>query len=124
MVEPSKLFDLQVIGTTVLVIAKSYESPINYLALVEQVLSERAFQGETVVFDSLTHNGFADNRYVQGKIEQNVCNRKSLTVIPESMIDPKILAAAKQFYQSHPSLLQNSVVLENNSAEIVALLAD
>lgn len=88
-----------------LVIATSYENPINHFICNESV--PFLFRGK-IVFDLTLINGKGHNQYAFADVENHKIILQSLTV--SSKVDDNILDISKEFLSLNPDIVERSIL--------------
>ncbi|MEE1328818.1 MAG: type II toxin-antitoxin system RnlB family antitoxin [Oscillospiraceae bacterium] len=88
-----------------LVIATSYVSPISTL---DDVQSDIGNITGDVLFDLTLINGTNSNRYIQGKIERGIFQRKSFKTV--RLIDPEAKSITVDFFRRNASVVDKGTI--------------
>ena len=92
-------------GYGYLIIATSYDSPINNLGEVEAEL--KGYTGK-VIFDLTIINGVDCNRYSEAEVVAGKINRKSFKI--KKTLDDPINEISKMFFQNNTEILEQSTL--------------
>ena len=92
-----------------LIIAKSYENPLDELYLIEKEL--QCDFPTKVVFDLLFVNGNSFNRFIEATYRNNKFDINSIKIAPN--IDSEIISQSTSFYQNNLDLLEYSILSDS-----------
>ena len=91
---------------TCLIFSVDYRSPLEFIEEIETELRSTSLCHK-VIFDLLLSNGMTSNRYFEALFNgSNIVNIKRC-----DKVGTKIKEISNSFYQKNPSLLQNSVLV-------------
>lgn len=94
----------------VLVLSKSYETPLSYLGYIEEDLNTLEFTGK-VLFDLLLCDGNVYNRFAEGYFKDGEIDYSSMRVVDHVEVSDSILHASNSFYKANEDLLERSYIL-------------
>ena len=89
------------------VVATSYENPIDEIEDIEQELNNRKYYGK-ILFDLLLCNGMNSNRYIEMDFDVNYFDITS-SIIIESPTE-NIKKFIYEYFRNRPLLIENSVL--------------
>ena len=87
-----------------LVIAKTYENPINLLLSTETI----KFCHGTIIFDLTLIYGFKSNRYVAAQVSSGKLEISSIK--PIDSIEESIKKISQKYFLTHLNLVENSIL--------------
>ncbi len=103
--EKYSVFEIDHMSNYFLVIANTYENPINDLLCDNYVpFVENGY----VIFDLAIINGINFNRFIQVTVENHRLQEKSIKVISEVPSD--ILEISKKYFETHRDVIQQSTL--------------
>jgi len=88
-----------------LIIATSYDSPINDLEKVETEI--KGYTGK-VVFDLTLINGMNSNRYLEAKVVSGVIDRKSFKI--KKVFDEQMNEISREFFRDNVEFVESSTI--------------
>lgn len=87
------------------VIATSYMSPMSTLDDLQVDLGKMS---GNVLFDMTLINGISSNRYISAQLKQGVFDRKTFKIV-SNITDP-VLEISREFFMTHPSIVDGGVI--------------
>lgn len=88
-----------------LVIANTYENPINDLLCARYV---PFVENGDIIFDLAIINGVNFNRFIQATVENHQLQEQSITVISEA--PQNIIEISKKYFETHKGVIQQSTL--------------
>lgn len=107
-------------GFQAIVTALSYESSLDDLQYIEQVLRELfgSDRHASVIWDLLCTNGLSWNRFLSASFDGRRFDLSSFKALPESEVDEKIIHDQKVFFRESGAL-ENSVLSKEQIKSIL-----
>ena len=107
-------------GFQAIVTALSYESSLDDLQYIEQVLRELfgSDRHASVIWDLLCTNGLSWNRFLSASFDGRQFDLSSFKALPESEVDEKIIHDQKVFFRESGAL-ENSVLSKEQIRRIL-----
>ncbi|GAB1539942.1 hypothetical protein NUACC21_26110 [Scytonema sp. NUACC21] len=113
MIDIKELYRIERISEQVVAIfCTTYVNPISYLPIIEEELIRLNFSGK-IIFDLLLSNGYSSNRFIEAEVCKTKVNRSSMKVINSSNLDEFFIKRTQEFYKSHPELVENNNILQD-----------
>ncbi|NJL82546.1 MAG: hypothetical protein HC890_05545 [Chloroflexaceae bacterium] len=120
--EENKLYELVRVSSQLLIaFSTSYINPMSSLLEIEKELRQIGFEGR-IIFDLLLSNGLCSNRFMEAIVKENKIDKFSIKILKNA--EPFILDRATEFYQTHEEFVYNSILLEEEIADLFKYKTD
>lgn len=103
--EKYSIFKVDSLQNYLLVIANTYENPINDL-LCEEYVS--FIENGNVIFDLAVINGINFNRFIQVTVENHRLQGKTIKVVSD--VPTSILDLSEKYFKTHKEVIQQSTL--------------